>query len=148
MADLRDLPLVDASVGRRATFADAVELLFDAQVPALAVLDDGGRLVGVLSEADVVRAVFPGYLAELRHTSFVEDDSAVLDELAGRVRSRPVTDFTRAVEPLDGDESETHAAERFLHTGEQALPVVEGGRFIGMLSTAALCHARLRRAES
>jgi CBS domain-containing protein len=146
MADLRDLPLVPASVAETATFADAVEALFEAQVPAVGVLA-GERLVGVLSEADVLRAVFPGYLAELRHTAFVEDDPATLDERARAVRDRPVADFARTVEVLGGDDSETHAAERFLHTREQALPVVDEGRFLGMLSMSALCHARLDRAS-
>jgi CBS domain-containing protein len=146
MADLRELPLVDASVPAGAKLAEAVERLFDAQVPALAVLGDDGRLAGIVSEVDVLRAVFPGYLAELRHTAFVEDDPAALDDRARDVRDRPVGDFARSVEALEGDESETHAAERFLHTGEQALPVVEGHRFLGMLSVAALGHARLGRA--
>ncbi|MDQ3671776.1 MAG: hypothetical protein M3364_04955, partial [Actinomycetota bacterium] len=66
-----------------------------------------------------------------------------LDERARAVRGRTVGEFARTVETLDGDESETHAAARFLHTGEQALPVVDGNRFLGMLSIAALCHARL-----
>jgi len=146
MADLRDLPLVDASVSDTATFAEAVSRLFDAQVPALAVLGSDGRLAGVLSEVDVLRAVFPRYLAELRHTAFLEDDLAALVERTREVRDRRVVEFTRIVVPLDADESETHAAERFLHTGEQALPIVEGTRFLGMLSIAALCHARLGRA--
>jgi CBS domain-containing protein len=146
MADLRELPLVQASVRKDVTFGEAVEQLFDARVPALAVLEEDGRLLGIVSEVDVLRAVFPGYLAELRHTAFVEDDPVVLDERARAVRNRPVAELAREVEPLEGDESETHAAERFLHTGEQALPVVEGERFLGMLSIAALCHARLDRA--
>jgi CBS domain-containing protein len=146
MADLRELPLVQASVRKDVPFGEAVEQLFDARVPALAVLEEDGRLLGIVSEVDVLRAVFPGYLAELRHTAFVEDDPVVLDERARAVRNRPVAEFAREVEPLEGDESETHAAERFLHTGEQALPVVEGERFLGMLSIAALCHARLDRA--
>jgi len=145
MADLRELPLVAASVPRDATFGEAVARLFDAQVPALAVLADDGRVLGIVSELDVLRAAFPGYLAELRHTAFLEDDPVALDERARAVRDRPVAELAREVEPLEGDESETHAAERFLHTGEQALPVVEGTRFLGMLSMAALCHARLDR---
>lgn len=145
--DLRDLPLVDASVRQTATFAEAGAQLFDAQVPALAILAEDGRLVGVLSEVDMLRAVFPGYLADLDHTAFVEDDPAALDERARAVRRRSVGEFTRTVEALDGDESETHAAARFLHTGEQALPVVDGDRFLGMLSIAALCHARLDRVD-
>ena len=146
MADLRDLPLVPASISESASFADAVAALFETKVPALAVLS-GERLVGILSEVDVLRAVFPRYIAELRHTAFVEDDPAALDERAKAVRNRLAGELARKVEVLDGDDSETHAAERFLHTGEQALPVVEGGRFLGMLSIAALCHARLDRVE-
>jgi CBS domain-containing protein len=146
MAHLRDLPLVPASVPESATFAEAVATLFEAQVPSVAVLFETG-LVGVLSEVDVLRAVFPGYLAELRHTAFLEDDPGVLDERARLVRGRRVGQLARLVAPLDGDDSETHAAERFLHTGEQALPVVEQGRFLGMLSIAALSHGRLDRLD-
>lgn len=146
MADLRDLPLVDASVQEEASLAVAVSSLFDAQVPALAVLRPDRGLAGVLGEVDLLRAVFPRYLAELRHTAFVEDDLSTLVARAREVRARSVAEFARWVMPLDADESETHAAERFLHTGEQALPVVEGERFLGMLSIAALCHARLSAA--
>ena len=148
MPDLRGLPLVGVSVTEGATFGEAVTRLFEAQVPAIAVLGSGERVVGVLSELDVLRAVFPVYLGELRQTAFLEDDSVALEERARAVRTRRVADFVRTVEPLHGDDSETHAAERFLHTGEQALPVLEDGRFIGMLSVAALCHARLDRAGS
>jgi CBS domain-containing protein len=147
MADLRDLPLVDASVVESASFAEAVAHLFEAKVPALAIVTADGALVGVVSELDVLRAVFPGYLAELRHTAFLEDDPDALDARARAVRDRPVGELARKVEVLDGDESETHAAERFLHTGEQALPVVDGGRLLGMLSIAALSHARLDRVD-
>jgi CBS domain-containing protein len=147
MAHLRDLPLVDASISDSATFGEAVARLFGAQVPAIAVLGDDGRLVGIVSELDMLRAVFPRYLAELRHTSFLGDDPDALDERARAVRDRVVGELARKVEALDGDESSTHAAERFLHTGEQALPVVENGRFVGMLSIAALCHARLDRVD-
>jgi CBS domain-containing protein len=146
MPDLRGLPLVSASVPEGATLGEAVTRLFEAQVPAIAVLGSGERVVGVVSELDVLRAVFPAYLGELRQTAFLEDDSTALEERARSVRVRRVSDFVRRVEPLDGDDSETHAAERFLHTGEQALPVLDGERFIGMLSVAALCHARLDRA--
>jgi CBS domain-containing protein len=144
---LRDLPLVRASVRDTADLAEAAAVLFGAHVPALAVLDREERVVGIFSESDLLRAVFPGYLAELRHTAFVWDDAAALEERARAVSGRPVRELARAVEPLDAGESQTHAAERFLHSGEQALPVVEHGRFLGMLSVAALCHARLGRGE-
>ncbi len=142
---IRDLPLVDASVPETATLAEAVSALFSAQVPALAIVDRDRRVVGVLAESDVLRAVFPRYLAELHHTSFLSDDLLDLDERALSARDEPVGSLARAVELLDGAESQAHAAERFMHAGEQALPVVDEGRFAGMLSISALCHARLDR---
>ena len=147
MTQLRDLPLVPAAVPETATFGDAADTLLAAELPAIAIVDDERRVVGLFSQTDVLRAIFPGYLGELRHTSFLEDDEARLDARARGVRDLPVRGFARDVAPLGADESETHAAERFLHTGEDALAVVEDGRFAGILSVRALCRARLAEVE-
>ena len=146
MSRLRNLPLVDASVRTDTTFGEAVAALFASRSPAIAVLDADERPIGIFGESDLLRAVFPVYLAEMRHTSFLPDDSAVLDELARRVRGRPIGELARRSEILRADDSQVHAAERLMHTGEDALPVVDGDRFLGMLSVAALCQARLDRA--
>lgn len=142
---LRDLELTDASVPESAELAEAVAELFAARAPAIAVLDAERRVLGILSERDVLRAVFPGYLAEIRHTAFLPDDAAALEELAAGARNRSVRDFVRTSEVLQGSDSQIHAAERLMHSGDDALPVVDDGRFIGMLSVAGLCHARLDR---
>jgi CBS domain-containing protein len=142
---LRDLELTDASVNAAATLAEAVATLFEARVPAVAVLDDDRRVLGILSERDVLGASFPGYLAEIRHSAFLQDDESALDELAARARDRPVREVMRASVVLDASDSQIHAAERLLHSGDDALPVTADGRFVGMLSVAALCHARLDR---
>lgn len=142
---LRDVTLTDASVPETATLAEAVAELFEARVPAVAVLGANDRVLGILSERDVLKAVFPGYLSEIRHSAFLPDDASALEELAVRARDRSVREFIRASEVLDASDSQVHAAERLLHSGDDALPVAEGGRYVGMLSVAALCHARLDR---
>lgn len=144
---LRDLALSNTSVPSTATLAEAVAALFAAKVPALAVVDEDDRIIGIFSEGDLLRAVFPGYLAEMRHTTFLPDDAGQLDELATRARTRPIGELARRSEALNADDSQLHAAERLMHTGEDALPVVDGKRFLGMLSVAALCQARLDRAR-
>lgn len=144
---LRDIELVDASVLGSAPLAEAAAKLFAARVPALAVLDESGRVSGIFSEEDLLKAVFPGYLDEVRHTAFMPDDAPSLTRLARSVRQQPVREFARGTQVLQLGDSQIHAAERFLHMGEDALPVVDGDRFVGMLSIAALCHARLLRAE-
>ena len=144
MSHLRDLHLVDASVPATATFAEAVAELFAARVPAIAVLDEERKVTGIFAEGDLIRGVFPGYIGELHHTAFLRDDPSGLDERARLARGEPVGAYAREVEALDAGDSQSHAAERFLHTGEHALPVVDADeRFLGMLSISALCHARL-----
>jgi CBS domain-containing protein len=140
---LRDLALKNTSVPETATVAEAVAALFEAQVPALAVIDSEQRVVGIFSEGDLLRVIFPGYLAEVRHTAFLPDDPLALEELARVARVRSIRDLARPSEVLAADDSQIHAAERLMHSGEDALPVVDGTRFLGMLSVAALCHARL-----
>jgi CBS domain-containing protein len=142
---LRDLDLTDASVDASATLAEAVAELFEARVPAIAVLDEERRVLGILSEREILGAVFPGYLGEIRHSAFLQDDESALDALAARARERPVREVMRRSDVLDAADSQIHAAERLLHSGDDALPVTEGGRFVGMLSVAGLCHARLDR---
>lgn len=145
---VRDAHLVDASIPATATFAEAVDALSATRSPALAVLDEAGHVLGVFSEGDLLRAVFPGYLSELRHTAFLTDDAASLDQRARDARDRPVREFARETEVLAADDSQIHAAELFLHTEEDALPVVDGDRFLGMLSVSALCRARLARVDA
>jgi CBS domain-containing protein len=142
---LRDLDLTDVSVDGSATLAEAVAALFEARVPAIAVVDEERRVLGILSEREILGAVFPRYLTEIRHTSFLQDDESALGELAARARDRPVREVMRRSEVLDAADSQIHAAERLMHSGDDALPVAEDGRFVGMVSVAALCHARLDR---
>jgi len=144
---LHDVELVNASVPRTASLAEAAARLLAASVPALAVLDEAERVTGIFSQEDLLKAVFPGYLEEVRHTDFMPEDAPSLEKLAREVRDRPVSEFARECDTLRADDSKLHAAERFVHTHEGALAVVDGDRFVGMVSIAALCHARLERAS-
>jgi CBS domain-containing protein len=147
MATLRDLPLVDASVARTATFAEAADALRAAGISALAVLDGQGAVVGLFTDDDLLHGLFPPYLTELHHTAFVQDDEDALATRAHAVSSEPVERHMREPVTLAADTSLTHAAERFLHVPWGALAVVtaEDGNFLGMLSEIEFARAVLAR---
>lgn len=100
----------------------------------LPVVDDAGRLVGYLGERALLRAITPGYLRELRDTEFFTRDLSVLGrwvrEGAGSLVADHMTESTAFVRI---DDSETHAAELFLHHAVRALPVVDDDEVIGVL---------------
>jgi CBS domain-containing protein len=137
--------LVPASVSPDATFDEAAATLVRHPVSTLAVVDADGRVVGLFGGEDLIRGLFPGYLGELRHTAFAREDAA----LAAQVRTHePIRDHVRKPESIEVDSGALHAAERFLHCDVDALPVVQRGRFVGMLGRSEFCRAMLTLAQS
>jgi CBS domain-containing protein len=138
---LRDIPLVDASVPRTATFHQAARTLAEHGVSAIAVLGDDGRVVGLFAADDLLRGLFPRYLQELRHTAFLELEPAPLSARLEQAAADPVTDHMREAATVDLGSSAIHVAERFLHLEAGALAVVEDERFVGMLEQSTFCRA-------
>lgn len=142
---LRDITLVPASVPETATFREAATALRESGLPAIAVLDADQRVVGLFTDVDLLRGLFPAYLGDLRHTAFLPDDPDTLTRRAHEATTEPVLQHSRRPLELELETSATHAAERFLHCEEGAIPVVEDGRFVGMLPRAEFALAMLRR---
>jgi CBS domain-containing protein len=137
------LELVPASVGVGASFRDAVDVIAAEPVSAVAVVDGDGRVVGVVGSDALLEGLFPRYLAELRHTAFVKDDHMLLEQRAREAGSEPVAKHMAPPVVVEHDSSATHVAELFLHHDRDALPVVEHGRFVGMLGRAEFCRAMI-----
>jgi CBS domain-containing protein len=125
--------------------AHAADRLADAG-GGLPVVDGGGRLVGYLAERDLLEALFPAYLQEFRNTEFLTKDFPSLVRKASEAAGTAVGDqMTREPLAIDVDDSESHAAELFLHHGVRSLPVVAGDdRVIGVVRLADMIQSLLR----
>ncbi len=128
---IREVPTLRASQPLRT----AITTLVEAGLPALPVCGDDGKLVGILGERDVITAVLPGYVGELRSAAFL---SSVLDDVIERrtecVRD-PVSKYmnTEHVE-VPADFSYAQLAETFLHHRVAVLPVVDNERVVGAVT--------------
>ena len=110
---LRDLVGGAATLcGPDLTVAEAARVMIDQGIGSLGVMDSG-RLVGIMTERDVLRAVAEG--ADLVGTSVETAMTPDPDE------------FEPEVEVGD-------AANWILATGYRHLPVVEDGHLLGILS--------------
>jgi CBS-domain-containing membrane protein len=145
MTILREIELLPASVREESSFLDAARVLLAARVSAIAVLDRDERVVGLFTDDDLLGGLFPPYLAELRHTAFLDGETlqasaeaAARDTVAQHMR-RPVT--------VEVDAGAAHVVERFLHTPWGAIAVVESGRFVGMVDQLDLISLLLGRAD-
>lgn len=97
-------------VGPETTVVEAARRMHERRVGAVVVLDRE-RLVGILTERDVLRAVATG-------------------DVDGPVSSA----MTRAPETVEPAESAGHAAALMIHGGFRHLPVVDDDTVVGMIS--------------
>jgi CBS domain-containing protein len=111
-----------------ATLADAAKLLAQRRIGAVLVLGVEGRLAGILSERDIVRAL-------------AERGSAVLTERVDQVMTRKV--FTCSDGDTVAQVMEQMTAGKFRH-----VPIVEQGRLIGIISIGDVVKHRLHEIES
>jgi CBS domain-containing protein len=99
------------SVEAGASIKEVAERMVERNVGAVLVLDDG-RLAGILTERDVLRAVARGL-----------SDSARVGDC-----------MTAHPETIAPDDTTEHAAVLMLHGGFRHLPVVEGDDLVGVIS--------------
>lgn len=138
----RDAPLLreDMPVG------EAVRLLLDSRLPALPVVDGGGRLVGIFGEREFFGALFPGYVKELPYAGFVPRAVEDVLEKRGSARDEPVRDHMNT-EHVDvpPDFADVQLAETFLHHRVLIVPVTDGGRVVGVITRGEFFAALAER---
>jgi CBS domain-containing protein len=144
MGILGDMPLLPVSVRTDATLLDAARQLLEARTSALAVVDAEERVVGLFTDDDLLRGLFPRYLGELHHTAFLHDEQR-LQLSAEAVASASVAKFMREPVTVELDAGAAHVVERFLHTPWGALAVVRDGRFVGMVDQLEFTSRLLER---
>jgi CBS domain-containing protein len=110
-----------------AALATAVRVLAQRRIGALLVTGADHRIVGIISERDIVR---------------------VLDEKGTAVLSAPVAEsMTRKVVTCDRNETIAEIMERMTEGKFRHVPVIEQGRLAGIVSIGDIVKARLGELE-
>ncbi|HEX4745686.1 MAG TPA: CBS domain-containing protein [Gaiellaceae bacterium] len=108
------------TVAASATLGDAASAMAERGVGAVVVLD-GDSISAILTERDVMKAV-----------------------AAGKDGSAPVTEWmTRHPDTIEPHDTTDHAASLMIHGGFRHLPVVEGGKVVGIVSIRDLMKVAL-----
>ena len=117
------------------TVEQAVRTLLASGLPALPVVGADERYAGIFGEREVMAALFPGYLSQLKHAAFVPRAIDEALELREEARSEPVEQHMHTEHVDVGpDFSDTEVAEIFLHHRVLIVPVVDGGRVTAVIT--------------
>jgi CBS domain-containing protein len=128
-----------------ASLHEAAEVFAESDASALMVAGGDGRLVGVLSEGDLIRAMLPDPEAIRGAGGSLLDALRVFIEHGAQLAERPITPYviTQPITVAPGDhvaQVATILMQRMIHR----LPVVDDGILVGTVSRSDVCRAVLR----
>ncbi len=142
VADVMSTPAVAVTPGT--SFASVAELLYTAAVRAVPVLDADGRLLGVVSEADLLVTAESGDPQGSRHwwrPRHVRRPGPTAKEGAATAADL----MTTSVVTIGPDAGVAAAARTLREHGVSWMPVVDGdGRVVGILGRSDLLAVFLR----
>jgi CBS domain-containing protein len=126
------------SISSDATLLEAADLLVKTGVSAMPVVDRDDNMVGLVSEADLVRA-----MEEAAEGSFLKqfDAGPLPDDTTSAVKARRVADvMTKELVLADADATLADVAGLMLKHGVKRIPVVDGA-VVGIVSRVNLLRA-------
>jgi len=125
---LRDKGAVVYTVRAEQTLEDAARILNEKKVGALVVIAEDGAISGVMSERDIVREI-------------ARNGGKSLSDTVATVMSRDVV-------TADPTETVDEGLGRMTERRTRHLPVMEGGRLIGVVSIGDLVKHRIAAVEA
>ena len=129
------------SVSPNTAIADIAKTMIDNRISAVPVVD-GGKLVGIVTENDLLRRVeLSTERQRPRWLHFLTSDDTLLAEYVkshGQTASDVMTPNVITVRP---DTPTTEIADLFESRHIKRVPVLDGGRIVGIVSRANLVQA-------
>lgn len=125
-----------------ASVIDAARLLLQHRISALPVVDRDGRLVGIVSEGDLMRRAETG--TERRRSWWLEllaGSETLAGEYVKSHANRVADVMTRKVVTAAPDAELGEIANLLERNGIKRVPIVDGGKVVGIVSRANLVQA-------
>ena len=127
-----------------------VRILRDHELPGVPVVNEGGRCVGIVTEADLVLADeqgdlhIPHYIELFGGVVFLEPLHRFEERLKKAVASTVVDLMTEDPVTIEPDASVAEAGRLIVQRGHNRLPVVEHGRLVGVVTRVDVLEALTR----
>ena len=129
-----------ATVAPETPVEEVVRLMREHELPGIPVVDDDGRCVGIVTEADLVLPDdqgdlhIPHYVNLFGGTVFLEPLSRFEHRLRKAFASDAADMMTRRPDTVGPDTTVREAARLIHESGHNRLPVVEDGRLVGVVT--------------
>lgn len=133
-----------ATVQPDTSWKEAAQLFFDHRVSAAPVVDEAGRLVGILSEKDLFRGLFPSF-RDWVQTPETYLDFSEMEHNAAAAASKTVREvMSTRVLTASPDTPILKVGALMVSSGIHHVPVVEHDVLVGMVGRGDIYRAILK----
>lgn len=123
----KDLTAAEPSM----TVRELIELFYRSGLSSVPVVSEEGRILGIISERDIIEGALPGYFEVLYGITTMNHLSQKLREIGN---DRIEFYMTHEVLKIEEDEDDLTAADLMIRKNIKSLPVVnKDGIFVGVL---------------
>lgn len=135
----RDIMTVNViSVKRDALIKDIAHILVENRIGGVPVVDDGGRVVGIISETDLVRKEknvhIPSYITVLQGVIYLESFKKFEEDIRKITAYKAEDIMTAEVEKVHEDDDVETIASLMIEKGVNRVPVVDSeGKLKGII---------------
>jgi CBS domain-containing protein len=143
MAELTVGDIMDpdpVTVSPRDDVVSLIKLLREHELPGVAVVDDDGLLVGIVTEKDLILREddadlhLPHYIEIFGGVIFLEPLQHLEDKLRKAFANKVEEMMTADVDTISPEASVHEAARMISRSGHNRLPVVEDGKLVGIVT--------------
>jgi CBS domain-containing protein len=127
------------------TIRDVAVIICTNHVSGVPVVDDEGKVVGVISEKDIIKAMYPDY-TEFHDDPVRSRDFEELEERYEALLVRKVEDLmSRNVLSITSDVPILKAASLMILKKIRRLPVIDQGKLVGIVSQGDIHQAIFKK---
>ncbi len=126
----KDLTSVDIET----PISEVIYIMEHSGLSSVPVLDEEGKLAGMISERDIIRAALPSYF-DMLHSSAILPNINQLSKALEEISLRPVSEFM-VTEPAVAhpDDEDLQVAEMFIRRRLKQIPVADhAGHLVGIV---------------
>ncbi|MTD47073.1 CBS domain-containing protein [Conexibacter sp. W3-3-2] len=135
------------TIGPDADVESAIRLMRSTDVPGVPVVNEGGRCVGIVTEADLVirdeqgDLHLPHYIELFGGIIYLEPLRRFEERLRKTFAARVEDLMTADPDTIESTATVREAAKLIAGSGHNRLPVVEHGRFVGLVTRVDVLDA-------
>lgn len=124
----------------------AVDLLISRKISGLPVVDEAGRLIGMFTEKDVLRAILPSYVSQVGQFSYENGPHTIRNKVTRLSQMKVSEAMRREVVKIKSDTPLSEAARIMLVQNVRRVPVVDAeNRLIGIIARSDVLQSLLQQ---